>query len=227
MRRADRLFQIVQYLRGGRLITARTLAERLEVSERTIYRDIADLIGSGVPVEGEAGVGYLMRAGYDLPPLMFTHAELHALVAGIRMARAFGGASLALAAEDALSKIESAVPDASKLDVDAVPIHAIGMGPTTALARELLDQIQTACNARTRLDFAYRDKDDSATTRTIRPLGLWFWGQVWTLVAWCELRHDFRVFRVDRMSNLIAGAPFQDTPETSLRTFFADCHHTR
>ncbi|SOH92995.1 HTH domain-containing protein [Monaibacterium marinum] len=227
MRRADRLFQIVQYLRGGRLITAKTLAERLEVSERTIYRDIADLIGSGVPVEGEAGVGYLMREGYDLPPLMFTRDELHALVAGIRMARAFGGASLALAAEDALSKIESAVPDAPNIDANAVPIYAIGGGETTSLARPLLDQIQSACNSHTRLHFAYRDKDGQASTRIIRPLGLWFWGQVWTLVAWCELRHDYRMFRVDRIADLTLGAPFTETEETSLRTFFAMRHHQR
>ncbi len=107
MRRADRLFQIVQYLRGGRLLTARTLAERLEVSERTIYRDIADLIGSGVPIEGEAGVGYLMRAGYDLPPLMFNRNEIVALVAGARLIRAWGGASMAQAAEEALVKIDA------------------------------------------------------------------------------------------------------------------------
>ena len=98
MRRADRLFQIVQYLRGGRLTTARDLAERLEVSERTIYRDVADLIGSGVPVEGEAGVGYVMRAGYEVPPLMFTRAEVAALVDD-RQAHEFalrGGTALAL-----------------------------------------------------------------------------------------------------------------------------------
>ncbi|MEL7462146.1 MAG: HTH domain-containing protein, partial [Pseudomonadota bacterium] len=91
MRRADRLFQIVQMLRGGRLLTARTLAERLEVSERTIYRDIADLQGTGVPIDGEAGVGYLMREGFDLPPLMFTRDEIVALVAGARLIRAWGG----------------------------------------------------------------------------------------------------------------------------------------
>ena len=96
MRRADRLFQIVQYLRGGRLWTAAKLAEKLEVSERTIYRDIADLIGSGVPIEGEAGIGYIMRAGYDLPPLMFTRDELIALLAGARMVREWGGAKMAL-----------------------------------------------------------------------------------------------------------------------------------
>ena len=104
MRRADRLFQIVQYLRGGRLVTAEQLAERLEVSRRTIYRDVADLIGSGVPIEGEAGVGYVMRAGYDLPPLMFTNDEVAALVAGARLVRAWGGTAMAEAAQEALGQ---------------------------------------------------------------------------------------------------------------------------
>ncbi|MFV2003357.1 MAG: helix-turn-helix transcriptional regulator, partial [Paracoccaceae bacterium] len=114
MRRADRLFQIVQYLRGGRLLTAARLAARLEVSERTIYRDIADLVGSGVPIEGESGVGYLMRSGYDLPPLMFSRDEIVALVAGARMVRAWGGAAMALAAEEALVKIDAVLPDGAR-----------------------------------------------------------------------------------------------------------------
>jgi predicted DNA-binding transcriptional regulator YafY len=99
MRRADRLFQIVQHLRGGRLVTAAKLANHLEVSERTIYRDIADLQSTGVPIDGEAGVGYIMREGFDLPPLMFTRDEIVALVAGARMTRAWGGAAMARAAE--------------------------------------------------------------------------------------------------------------------------------
>ena len=103
MRRADRLFQIVQHLRGGRLVTAQMLGQRLEVSERTIYRDIADLQSTGVPIDGEAGVGYIMREGYDLPPLMFTRDEIVALVAGARMVQAFGGAAMARAAAEALA----------------------------------------------------------------------------------------------------------------------------
>ena len=110
MRRADRLFQIVQLLRGGRLTTAARLAERLEVSERTIYRDIADLQASGVPVDGAAGVGYVLRDGFDLPPLMFTRDEIVALVAGARMIRAWGGASMARGAEEALVKIAAVLP---------------------------------------------------------------------------------------------------------------------
>src|SRR3954468_20404255 len=117
MRRADRLFDILQHLRGGRLVTARRLAERLEVSERTIYRDIADLQASGIPIDGEAGVGYLLRSGFDLPPLMFTEAEIEAASLGLRMAAAWGGARVAAAANEALIKVEAVLPDrlASKL----------------------------------------------------------------------------------------------------------------
>ncbi|MCZ6511353.1 MAG: HTH domain-containing protein, partial [Alphaproteobacteria bacterium] len=125
MRRADRLFQIVQYLRGGRLTTAARLAETLEVSERTIYRDIADLQASGVPIDGEAGVGYVMRNGYDLPPLMFTRDEIVALVAGARLIRAWGGAAMARAAEEALVKIGSVLPEAELARANQVEIHAI------------------------------------------------------------------------------------------------------
>ena len=124
MRRADRLFQIVQYLRGGRLVTARTLSHRLEVSERTIYRDIADLQASGVPVDGEAGVGYLMRDGYDLPPLMFTRSEIAALVVGARILQAWGGAKMALSAGDALSKIAAVIPDDARRSANEVRVHA-------------------------------------------------------------------------------------------------------
>ena len=125
MRRADRLFQIVQYLRGGRLVTEEQLAGRLEVSRRTIYRDVADLIGSGVPIEGEAGMGYVLRAGYDLPPLMFTSDEVAALVAGARLVRAWGGAAMAEAAQEAPVKIEAVLPEAARTMAAQVPVHAI------------------------------------------------------------------------------------------------------
>ena len=122
MRRADRLFQIVQHLRGGRLVTAQKLGTWLEVSERTIYRDIADLQSTGVPIDGEAGVGYMMREGFDLPPLMFTRDEIVALVAGARMVRAFGGAAMARAADEALVKIGAVLPDAEKDRIASVVI---------------------------------------------------------------------------------------------------------
>lgn len=221
MRRADRLFQIVQLLRGGRLVTARQLSERLEVSERTIYRDVADLIGSGVPVEGEAGVGYIMRSGFDLPPLMFTEDEIVALVAGARMIRAWGGAEMALAAEEALVKIGAVLPESGRARVDKVAVHAIEPTSLDDATRARLDRLEAAANSLTRLEFAYRDAEDQPSTRIVRPLGLWFWGQVWTLVAWCELRDDFRVFRVDRMEDVVEAGRFKPRPETALSRFFA------
>jgi len=225
MRRADRLFQIVQYLRGTRLTTARALAERLEVSERTIYRDIADLIGSGLPIEGEAGVGYVMRAGYDVPPLMFTRAEISALVAGARMAQAWGGAELARAAEEALVKIEAVLPEALRDSAARVPIHAPAFRAPDVRQRELLDAIEAACAGHIRLTLGYTDAEGRPTRRPVRPLGLYYWGAVWTLAAWCELREDFRAFRVDRIVEALPGKAFRPARGQTLADYYA--HATR
>lgn len=216
MRRADRLFQLVQHLRGGRLVTAAKLAERLEVSERTIYRDIVDLQSTGVPIEGAAGVGYVMRSGYDLPPLMFTRDEVVALVAGIRMVRSWGGAGMAHAAADALAKIELVLPAAVQARVADTHVFAPPMELTDEV-RALIDLIQKAIDDHDVLCFGYQDRQGVATTRDVRPLGLWFWGKVWTLVAWCETRNDFRMFRLDRTAGLaLKGERFFPAPERSL-----------
>ena len=198
MRRADRLFQIVQHLRGGRLVTAKMLGERLEVSERTIYRDIADLQSTGVPVDGEAGVGYILREGFDLPPLMFTREEIVALVAGARMVRSMGGVSMAKAAVEALIKIESVLPPSLQMQLKSVEIHV----PDRQMPdrdKNMIDLAQAAVETRKVLELDYRDVEDKPSRRNVRPLGLWYWGKVWTLVGWCELRDDFRVFRIDRI----------------------------
>ena len=218
MRRADRLFQIVQLLRGGRLVTAARLARRLEVSERTIYRDIADLQSSGVPIDGEAGVGYLMREGYDLPPLMFTRDEISALVLGARIAKAWGGARMALAAEEALMKIEAVLPPADRARVRETPLYAIQFDQGADVAR-LIDVFDAAINDRVCITMAYETLDGVHSRRTIRPLGLYYWGKVWTLVAWCELRDDFRTFRVDRIAEPVAGERFRTEPGRSLRDY--------
>lgn len=216
MRRADRLFQIVQYLRGGRLVTAAMLAERLEVSERTIYRDIADLQSTGVPVDGEAGVGYVMRSGFDLPPLMFSHDEIVALVAGARIVRSWGGVAMARAAEEALIKIEAVLPDKERMRAGNTRIFAPEMGMTDQ-TRRLIDLCEAAVDARTILSFGYRDEAGRTTHRSVHPLGLWFWGKVWTLLAWCELREDFRMFRIDRMADVNpTSATYTSAPERSL-----------
>lgn len=201
MRRADRLFQIVQVLRGGRLVTAAELATRLEVSERTVYRDMRDLMASGVPVDGAAGAGYILRPGYDLPPLMFTADEVEALVVGARFVRAWTGGALAQAAEAALEKIEAAVPDARRRAMSATRLYAPGF----AMAEEhkaRLDRVREAINGRRVMVFDYVREDGQASSRTVWPLGLFFWGRVWTLASWCETRDAFRNFRVDRMAEV-------------------------
>jgi len=220
MRRADRLFQIVQQLRGGRLVTARMLGERLEVSERTIYRDIADLQSTGVPIDGEAGVGYIMREGFDLPPLMFTRDEIVALVAGARMVRAFGGADMARAAEEALVKIGSVLPDGEKARISATQIH-MPLWVVSDADRITIDRAERAIEARSVLAIDYSDEAGRITRREVRPLGLWFWGKVWTLVAWCEMREDFRTFRIDRIGSLSeAGRTFRPERGRQLADFY-------
>jgi predicted DNA-binding transcriptional regulator YafY len=204
MRRADRLFRIVQMLRSGRLKTARALAERLQVSERTIYRDVRDLQLAGQPIEGEAGVGYTLRRDFDLPPLMFTPEELTALVLGARLVQAWGGAESVIAASSALARIEAVLPAELAARLDAIALYAPGF-KMSAAHRRLLDQLHAACLSKTVLEFSYTrlGEDDSRTERrTVRPLALVFWSGVWTLAAWCETRNDFRSFRIDRIETL-------------------------
>ena len=220
MRRADRLFQIVQHLRGGRLVTARQLAERLEVSDRTIYRDIADLQSTGVPIDGEAGIGYIMRDGFELPPLMFTRDEIVALVAGAKMVRAWGGASMARAAEEALVKIEAVLPEAGRQAIGKVAIEALQFRPSEGV-REAIDLLEDASERRLPVRFSYTDNRQARSERTIDPLGLWFWGGTWTIIGWCHLRDDFRMFRIDRMQRIIAGDKcFKPMPGRTLRDFY-------
>jgi predicted DNA-binding transcriptional regulator YafY len=220
MRRADRLFQIVQFLRGGRLVRAADLAERLEVSERTIYRDMADLQSTGVPIEGEAGVGYVMQGGYDLPPMMFTHDEVVALVAGARLLRAWGGAAMAAAAEEALVKIADVLPEAERSRAASVQVHSIAPNMNDEL-RAMIDRLEGAVDRRAILILGYTDGKDQVSTRRIQPLGLWFWGRVWTLVAWCELREDFRMFRLDRIQTAVdTGEKFRPVRSRSLTAFY-------
>lgn len=206
MRRADRLFRIVQMLRAGRLKTARALAERLQVSERTIYRDVRDLQLAGQPIEGEAGVGYTLRREFDLPPLMFTPAELTALVLGARLVKAWGGAENVAAATSALARIEAVLPAELAARLDAIALYAPDFAMTPA-HRRLLDVLHAACLSRTVVAFRYtrlREDESRGEHRVVRPLALTFWSGVWTLAAWCELRDDFRVFRIDRIAECVA-----------------------
>ena len=201
MRPADRLFQLVQLIRGRRLATAAWLAGRLAVSLRTVYRDIADLQAQGVPIEGEAGVGYRMRAGFDLPPLMFTTDEARALVAAVRLAQPRLDGALAAQAEDALSKVLAVLPAGARAAAESLPVYAPAVGPDEA-TRARLETLRIAAESRRKVLLHYRDLKDALSLRRVRPLGCFFWGTVWTLAAWCELRQDFRSFRIDRVEQL-------------------------
>jgi predicted DNA-binding transcriptional regulator YafY len=215
MRRADRLFQIVQLVRGRRLSTAEFLAARLEVSVRTVYRDIADLQAQGVPLEGAAGVGYRMRAGFDLPPLMFTREEAQALVAAVRLAQPRLDTALARQAEMALSKIIGVLPPAVRAAAESLAVFTVSAGPDAA-TRERLMQLREAAEQRRRVEVQYLDLKGSSSRRTLRPLGCFYWDSVWTLAAWCELRQDFRSFRVDRIEALTLLDGFKDEPGKTL-----------
>ena len=189
------------------------------MSERTVYRDVAHLIGSGVPIEGEAGVGYVMREGYDLPPLMFDEEEVVALVAGARLVRAWGGTGMSAAAERAMDKIAAVLPEARARRAGSVHIHAFRPSDLDPALTGLIDRIEEAAERHERLDLIYLSLDGLRTERVIRPLGLFFWGQVWTLVAWCEMRADFRMFRVDRIEGAEGLDVFRDEPGKRLADF--------
>jgi predicted DNA-binding transcriptional regulator YafY len=222
MRRADRLFQIIQLLRRRRgTTTAAWLAERLEVSERTVYRDVRDLVASGTPIEGEAGVGYRLRTGYDLPPLMFDRDEIQALALGARFVQTLGDAALARAGASVLAKVSAVLPAERAPILEQTRLFAPDL--TYGAARsDLLGRVREALLARRKLRLDYADRAGATTTRTVRPLGAFFWARACTVAAFCELRGDFRHFRVDRVRALeILPDGFEDEPGRTLRDLLA------
>lgn len=201
MRRADRLFQLVHLLRARRATTGQQLAMRLGVSKRTVYRDVQDLQLSGVPIRGEAGVGYALDRRFDLPPLTFTSEELEGLALGVRIVAAWGDPELAAAVGSAMTKIEAVLPDTLRQVLFDTALFAAGFPRQAEMAREVAVMRRAISDTRV-LRFAYTRADGEQTERTVRPLGLYFWGNKWTLAAWCELREDYRSFRPDRMRDV-------------------------
>ncbi len=219
MRRADRLFRITQELRSDRWITASILAERLEVSERTIYRDIQDLSLSGIPIIAETGVGYRLMEGFRLPPLMFDEEELEALLLGVRMVGVWSEPVLAEAVERAVARIEAVLPERLLPELSRTAILVPPYGPDEAVS-DALHLLRQAVRGQRKVMFHYQREDGEKSVRTVRPLGLAYWGRTWTLVAWCELRGDFRHFRLDRMSDLLeSGETFEHETGRTLDDF--------
>ena len=217
MRRAERLFRLVNEMRTRGVSRANELAEHFEVSVSTIYRDIAHLQASGLPIEGEAGVGYLLRPGFDLPNVTFTHDQVDALAVGLAFVESAGDPVLATAAREARAKIQASMPRPEERKLADAPYFSLqGRGSTTpnlALLRQAIRQRQIA-------QFDYRDGDGNRTERRVRPLVIWNLTDGWMFSAWCELRQDFRTFRFDRVANLtITGERFDEDEATGLRAF--------
>lgn len=219
MRRTDRLFDIIQILRDGKLHRAQDIADRLEVSVRTIYRDMDTLVASGVPVEGERGVGYMVREQITLPPLNLTPAELEALNLGMAIVAQAADPDLKTAAETLADKIDAVLPTQVIAEADA---WKFAVYPFADAARGLahMAPIRAAIKSRQKLHLSYRRIDGTLTDRTIRPLHMEYWGRVWTLTAWCELRQGFRVFRID-LIEAVQPLPelFTDEPGKRLSDF--------
>jgi len=216
MGKSQRLFELVTLMSGRRTaVTARTLAEVLEVSERTIYRDMDALVASGVAVEGEAGVGYRLRPGSHLPPLMFSAEEAMALVLGLAMVRAATDVELATAAQGAERRIRAVLTDDLKRALEKLPYRM----PMTNRSRSLSalhSILRKAATEYIKLKIGYADKDGIVSERVIWPLAIVGWGDRWTVLGWCELRQDYRNFRLDRISDTdVLEARFETGPTLS------------
>lgn len=203
MRRAERLFQIIQILRRGRgPVTADALARELETSKRSIYRDIAALVGQRAPIRGEAGVGYVLEDGYDMPPLMLTPDEIEAAVLGAQWVAGRGDPALARAANDLIAKIAEAVPDNLRPIVLEPSVRAT---PSWRNEPDNIDmaQVRASIHAGRRIKLSYRDEAGQASDRIIWPVTVGYMETKRLLIGWCELRADFRTFRTDRVAEAV------------------------
>lgn len=215
MAKADRLLKIITLLKGRRtVITARQLAEVLETSERTIYRDIQILLDTGFPVEGEAGVGYRLKPGFDIPPIMFTSEQLLAVQLGLKMVKGWSDKDLAVAAEQARLKIEAVIPERLKQNQSADSLLVCDYYLNSPAASYSLE-IRQAIKNEAQITLDYQRADGEYSQRLVTPLGLVYWGQKWTMIAWCLLRQDYREFRLDRIQKLSNSPKVNTTAKAS------------
>ncbi len=219
MRRAERLFRLVNEMRARGISRAEDLALAFEVNIRTIYRDIAHLQASGLPIDGAAGVGYLLRPGFDLPPVTFTHEQLDALAVGLSFAESLDDPGLAAAAREVRAKLQANMPEPGARKLTDAPYFSLRRSTgAPALAGLLRDAIRR----RRIVSIAYADAEGQPSDRQVRPLAIWNLAEGWMFSGWCELRQDFRTFRFDRITQLtVTARHFDDDPAKSLRAFMA------
>ena len=213
MHRADRLFQTVETLRVRRTATAAMLADQFGVSLRTVYRDIRDLIAAGIPIRGEAGVGYRLDANEACPPIQLTPAEIKALILGVRMVQRWAGPGFAEESESLLNKLRTQNPDKIGSDPTAIPLFA-AVGPWDDSVRGYFDTVLHAIESQQDLTLSYQARNRQNSSRVVRPLALFFWGNKWTLGAWCFLRAGYRNFRLDRMKTIHVESSHPPLPST-------------
>ena len=220
MRRADRLFQLVLLLGRGKTLTGDQLARQLGVAVRTIYRDIQDLSLSGVPIDGAAGVGFRMRSGYQVPPLMFSPEELQALVLGARLVQSCADDALHAAAENVLAKVDAVIPPRLRatLENPGMVVPDFRVAPEVKSA---LRELRAAIASQRLVTFRYTQGDGSAIAPRVRPLCLRYISGTWTLGGWSETETAFRVFRVYRIQELGVGSAFALEPGRTLHEFLA------
>jgi predicted DNA-binding transcriptional regulator YafY len=200
LRRADRLFDILRILRvASQPVTAASIADELEVTVRTVYRDVATLQARRVPIEGAAGIGYVLRRGFDLPPLMFTEDEAEAIAVGVRMLARTGDPGLLKAAESVLSKVALVVPDPLREYLSAAPVYVSKRGASVPALRDLPTTIRHAIRDGRKMRIAYQDENGRETLRVIQPFAVAYYVEATLVCAWCELRNDIRHFRADRV----------------------------
>jgi len=221
MSKAERLFTLVNLLRGRRTaVTARQLADELEVSERTIYRDVAALAAQGVPVSGDAGVGYMLAPKTHLPPLMFAPEEALALVIGLKYVRAFTDPELAQAATAAEQRVRAVLTDSIKKDLETLP-YRIPVTGRFAIERERHAVVRHAIKDVRKLRIDYRNEAGDQSQRIIWPLGLMSWGALWTILAWCETRVAYRNFRLDRIEGIdVLDEAYEVRDDISIAHYF-------
>ncbi|MEO0531814.1 MAG: YafY family protein, partial [Planctomycetota bacterium] len=217
MRRADRLFRIVEHLKARReVVTGEELADEMGIGIRTIYRDVADLRSSGVPIVGEAGVGYLLSRDYVVKPLMFDVDELDALSLGAQMVESWGDSAMAASARRALDKVTAVLPDALARETSHSTAYACASRRKLPIRIDF-ESLRQAIRSKHWIDIRYTDESGKKSQRQVRPLCLVFIAPAWLLAAWCETRKDFREFRVDRITNLkVASECFHDEPGKTL-----------
>jgi predicted DNA-binding transcriptional regulator YafY len=219
MRRAERLFRLVSELRSRRVSRAEDLAAYFEISVRTVYRDIAHLQASGLPIEGEAGVGYILRPGFDLPAMTFTFEQLDALAIGLSFVEVAGDSSLSQGAREVRAKLQASLPEPEKRKLENAPLFATRRhgraDPTLKTVRHAIRETKV-------LRLQYGDVEGNQTDRRVRPLAIWAFTEGWLFVGWCELRKDFRAFRIDRISEIEeTGEQFSDEPDKSLSAYLS------